>query len=254
MRIAVLGGNGLLGADLVKFFSSPKNKVTAITRDTYEKNKGKQFDLFINASGNSKRFWALQNVLSDFDASTSSVYKTLFNFKSKQYIYISSVDVYPNPSSPRKTLENQEMDITKQNSYGFHKYLSEQIIKKHTNDWIVLRCSMVLGTNIKKGPFFDILNNNPIFISKSSKLQIITTKALSQVIMALISKRATRETFNIGGRGTFAFAGIDKYFNRRVEVSKDAKRQVYEMNVNKIRKLFPTLKTSEQYLQEFLNG
>ena len=254
MKIAVLGASGMLGSDLVRFLSSASNKVTSITRDNYEKQKGKEFDLFINANGNSKRFWALQNVLQDFEASTVSVYKTLLDFKYKKYIYISSVDVYSNPSSPKTTPEDQVINTTQENAYGFHKYLSEEIVKKHTKDWVILRSSTILGTNMKKGPVYDILNENSIFITLNSRLQLITTDAISKIIETLANKKVVCEIINIGGSGVCEFTKIGEYFESTVHVSPEAKKQVYEMNVKNLKRLYPNLKTSEDYLEEYLNG
>lgn len=250
-KLAVLGGNGLLGSDLVKLFSS-NFEVTSITRNTYEQNKGQEFDLFINANGNSKRFWALQNVYQDFEASTVSVYKTMFDFQFKKYVYISSVDVYPDPSKSEKTHEDKGIEIEKQNMYGFHKYLSEQTVRKHVADWIILRCSTILGTNLKKGPVFDILNNNPIFVTLDTKLQFVTARAIAEGIEALLDNSVTREVFNVGGMGTFAFTKIREYFDKEIQVSPEARTQTYEMNVEKLKGFYQGLKTSEEYLQDFV--
>lgn len=251
-KLGVLGASGLLGSDLINYLSSGYT-VTPITRESYEEHKGDKFDVFINANGNSKRFWALQNIYQDFEASTSSVYKTIFDFKFKKYIYISSIDVYPDPSSARGTLEDDSIDISQQNAYGFHKYLSEQLVKKHVSDWLILRSSMILGTKIKKGPFYDILSHNPTLLTFDSKLQLITTNAIARIIKVLLDREVVRKTFNLGGIGTFTFTKISKYFDQEIQVSPKAEKQVYKMNVRKIRELYPSLKTSEEYLQEFLN-
>src|SRR3989344_2560445 len=187
MKIGILGGNGLVGSDLTKYFSS-QHQVTPIARESYSRNKKEKFDIFVNANGNSKRFWALKNIFPDFEASTISVYKSIFDFQFKKYIYISSVDVYPNPSSPNTTKETSKINISKQNSYGFHKYLSEQIVKKHLSDWIILRPSSILGINLKKGPLLDALNNNLLYITPDSKLQYISTCALFEILQVLYTK------------------------------------------------------------------
>ena len=87
MLIAVLGGRGMLGSDLVKFLGE-FYKVIAIDKENYSQYLGKSFDVLINANGNSRKFWADQNLFLDFEASTISVYKSLFDFKFKKYIYI----------------------------------------------------------------------------------------------------------------------------------------------------------------------
>lgn len=250
-HIAILGANGLLGADLIKNLQS-KYIITPITKQNYSEHKGKSFDVFINANGNSKRFWALQNVLEDFEASTRSVYRTMFDFNFKKYIYISSVDVYTDPSSPIRTKENVEIKISDQNSYGFHKYLSEIIVKKYAADWLILRPCTILGSNLKKGPIYDILENKQLFITLSSKLQLITTNAIADIVDILLKRHIKNKVINIGGIGALSFSRLHKFFDKKILVSPEAKPQAYEMNVKKLQRLFPTLTTSEEYLREFL--
>lgn len=249
--LAVLGANGLVGNDLVKYLGR-KFKVTAITRENYEHQKGKKFDIFINADGNSSRFWALQNIYEDFEVSTVSVYKSLFDFKFGKYIYISSVDVYTNPEYLEGTSEDGVIDAKNLNVYGLHKYLSEQIIRNVLDDYIILRSSMVVGKNLKKGPFFDIINGKPLFLTRDSRLQIITTLAISEIIDMLVYEKVKNEVFNIGGEGTVDFVDIDEYFRIPIKWSKDAERQCYEMDVSKLEKKYK-LKTSEDYLKDWLN-
>jgi nucleoside-diphosphate-sugar epimerase len=251
MKTAVLGGIGLLGSDLVRFLP-PKLNVTPITRKNYSKYKNQKFDFFINANGNSKRFWALRNIYQDFEASTISVYKTIFDFNFKKYIYISSVDVYPSPSKPSRAVEDSVINTSKQNAYGFHKYISELIVKKHISDWIILRPSSILGTNLKKGPLYDILNSNPIFVNLNSKIQFITAKAIAEIIETLLDKSVTGEIYNVGGVGAFEFSKIQKYYTQRVRVSNEARKQAYNMDVSKLKQLYPRLKTSEEYLKQFI--
>lgn len=251
-KLGVLGANGLLGNDLVNYLSS-SYKVISITRENYEEHKGCGFDVFINANGNSKRFWANQNPQEDFFASTVSVYKSIFDFPSGLYIYISSSDVYENHTGPKHTTESKKIGPENLQPYGFHKYLGELIVKKCKEKFLILRLAMILGTKMKKGPFYDILNHTPIFLTFDSKLQLITTSAIASIIKALLDRGVVCKTLNVGGVGTFAFTKISKYFNEKIRVSPKAERQVYEMNVKKIRKLYPSLKTSEEYLQKFLN-
>ncbi len=97
--IGILGANGNLGSDLARFLGDKFN-VSSITKENYNDTRGKVFDVLVNANGNSRRFWANQNVLGDFSASTVSVYNSLFDFGFKKYIYISSSDVYEDHSSP----------------------------------------------------------------------------------------------------------------------------------------------------------
>ena len=241
----------MLGSDLVKFLSQSFS-VTSISKENYSQFINHSFDVVVNANGNSKRFWAIKNPLGDFTLSTVSVYKSFFDFKFTTYVYISSSDVYVNHSNSQFTIEDQFQDSDKLSSYGFHKYLSEEIIKNNCKKYIILRSSMILGQNLKKGPIYDILNKNPLFISKTSRLQMISTQEIANVITFLINKETKNETFNMGGTEIVDFKKIQTYFTIPIKFSEGSETQAYEMNVSKLNKLF-RLKSSEEYLREFIN-
>jgi len=251
LSIAVLGGRGMLGSDLVRFLDD-RYIVHAIDRDNYEDCRGKEYDILINANGNSKRFWANEHIFEDFEASTISVYRSIFDFKFKKYIYISSSDVYNNHSSYIHTKEEQAIDAEILSPYGFHKYLSERIVQNNVKDYLILRSCMVLGMNLKKGPLYDIYNGSPLFISLDSWLQFITTGEIANIIMALIERGTRKQIFNVGGVGSFSLTDISRYVKEPVTVAKNAEKQEYEMDVSKLNGIYP-LKTSEQYLEQFGN-
>lgn len=243
----------MLGSDLVRYLSEQFD-ITSINRENYQTFIGKSFNIVVNANGNSKRFWANQNPQDDFLASTISVYKSIFDFPSDTYIYISSPDVYENHTGVEFTNETQKINAENLSPYGFHKYLSELIVKKYKEKYFILRCSMILGTSLKKGPIYDITQNNPLHITLESKLQFITTRAISEIIETLLEKALANETINVGGIDTFAFTKTRGFFDREIQTLPEAETQVYQLNVEKLRRLYPLLKTSEEYLQEFLKG
>ncbi len=249
--LAIIGGNGMLGSDLIKYLSQ-SFLVTSISKENYSQFINHSFDVVVNANGNSKRFWAIKNPLEDFAVSTVSVYKSLFDFKFSTYVYISSSDVYVNHSSVISTLEDQIQDLSQLSSYGLHKYLSERIVENHCKSYIVLRVSMLLGQNLKKGPIYDIINKNPLFISENSRLQMISTQEVANIITFLINKKIENDIFNVGGKNIVDFEKIQTYFSTPVSFQDKNEAQIYEMNVSKLDKLFP-LKSSGEYLQGFLN-
>src|SRR5258708_8916717 len=122
--LAIIGGDGMVGSDLIKYLNSDFS-VTSITKKNYSEFISKSFDVLVNANGNSKRFWANKNVLEDFNLSTVSVYKSIFDFRYTIYIYISSSDVYKNHSSPLTTVESIIYGEGL-SAYGLHKYLRDR--------------------------------------------------------------------------------------------------------------------------------
>lgn len=251
-KVAIIGGNGMLGADLVTYLS-PRYSVTAITKTNYQKFIGKTFDVVINANGNSKRFWANQHPSDDFSLSTYSVYNSLFDFTFDKYIYISSSDVYTNHTSPKHTKETASIDVKKLSPYGFHKYLSELIVENNLKDYLILRCSMMIGKNLRKGPIFDILHGTPLFISQKSKLQMITTKEVAEIIHRLLQSKKKNDIINVGGKGTVSVSQIKKKLQKDISFAEKAEKQIYEMNVGKLKRIYP-LKTSNEYMVEFVKN
>lgn len=249
-KLAVIGSGGMIGSDLTEYLAS-KFKVTGIDRKNYNRYKGKNFDIFINANGNSNKIWARENVLGDFETSTVSVYKSLFDFPCKIYIYISSADLYSDHSNKKTSNEKTIINPDVLSSYGLHKYLSEIIVKNLARKYIILRCPMILGNKLKKGPIYDILNNSSLYVSPKSSFQMITTLELANIISHLLDKNIASETYNIGGRGAMDLNSVSKYVKKKVTFPKAAEIQKYEINVSKLNEIYP-LKKSVEYLHDFL--
>ncbi len=243
----------MLGSDLVRYLAA-KFRITPIHKENYHTHVGSSFDIVINANGNSKRFWANSHPVEDFIASTESVYKSIVDFKYGLYVYISSSDVYEDHSSPHYTKEDALIAPDKLTPYGMHKYFSELLIRKYIKNYLIFRSSMILGSNLKKGPLYDAMHHEQLFITQDSQLQMITTKAIADSICTVVNnKKNTHDVINIGGIGTFSFTSLDQYIPGPHTYRPDAEKQLYEMSVEKLLKLYP-LKTSKEYLQEFLHG
>lgn len=233
MKIGIIGSNGFLGSVLYSEFVKHFDNVIGITRKNYKNCLG-VYDVIINANGNSKKYWANNNALKDFDASVTSVYKSMFDFPCGLYIFISSADVY-----------NQSV-------YGFNKSLAEEIVRKHQRDSIVLRCSAIVGKGLKKGIIYDAINGFDLFVTKNSCVQFISANDISAIINKLLNDSIKNTTINVGGCGTTSISYIEKLFNSELSISPQAANQYYEMNVDKLKKIF-SVKTSNYYVKEAIN-
>lgn len=240
----------MLGSDLVELLGNDF-ETTAIDKDDYDAHRGASFDVLINANGNSRRFWANQHPEEDFIASTVSVRNSMNDFTFGNYIYISSSDVYENHESPKTTSEDEIIHPEKLAPYGLHKHLAEEIVQNCGKEFLILRASMMLGKQLKKGPFYDMLEKSPLFVTPDTCLQAVATSAVAEIITRLLGSERRNEVFNMGGRGTFDFKDLAHYATSPLEFRPDAERQVYEMNVEKLNALYP-LKTSAEYVEEFL--
>lgn len=233
MRVGVLGAKGFLGSKIVCVLEQD-HSVVSITRDNYSNYKGEHFDVFINVAGNKFNYWANQFPNKDFRGSTVLVYDSLFDFKIDKYIFISSIAIYDDKSV-----------------YGFNKTLSEQIITRHSSDYLILRCCSVIDVGEDKGIVADIINNKPLFVSADSGIQFITRSALVDFVKNLIHRNIKKEFFNIGGLGVAIIGDIEVMINSPILYEPNAQYRHYEMDVSELAKIV-SLKTSYEYVEEIV--
>lgn len=250
MKIGIIGSNGFLGAILYTNFIKYFDEVIGINRQDYKDCLG-TYDIIINVNGNSRKYWANNNPLADFDASVTSVYKTMFDFSCGLYIYISTVDVYNQPTL-LSSVEDGSIETKQQSIYGFNKFLAESIIKKYQGNFIILRCSAIVGNGLKKGIIYDAMSGSVLFVTEDSCVQFISADTIADIIKKLLEINIKNIVLNIGGSGTTSINYIENMLNTKLVFSPHASHQYYEMNVNKLKNLF-SVKTSNHYVKEVLN-
>ena len=91
--VALIGANGFVGKSIKKYILNDKSKIlTCVTRKNYEAAKyEKEYDILINASMPSKRFWAKQNPKLDFCETVEKTFNIVNDWKSSKIIQISSI-------------------------------------------------------------------------------------------------------------------------------------------------------------------
>lgn len=155
--IGIIGGNGFIGSHLIECLDGIN-----INRDNYDSCKEIEFDIIINANGNSKKYWGDAHPFKDFDLSVLSVYKSLSDFKYNKYVYLSSVAAE-----------------TRDSPYGVNKYLAEEIIKGYCSDYSVVRLPLVIGDGSVKGLVNDVLNGDIVYLTSRSRLMVIDAEEVA---------------------------------------------------------------------------
>lgn len=235
--IFILGGKGFVGSAFVRYCQSNGIPHEVIDRQNYDSYKGKRCDVLINANGNSSKILASKNPMEDFIATVQNTRKSLLDFQFKKYLLVSSCDVYPDFMSPEKNREDSEIDITRQSTYGFHKYLAEECVRHGSQDWIVVRLGGMVGIGLKKNPIFDIINGGPMWVDPQSELQYMNTDDVARIVFNLIDKGMTKEIFNVCGNGLIKLQKLSDIYN----VKRNANSPVvkYDVNIEKIQKIIP---------------
>ena len=146
--------------------------------------------------------------------------KKFVNFiktKKIKFIFLSTSHVYK--TSNKKIDENFEKKPT--NIYGKYKLKSENYIRKHLNDFLILRVFNIFGPNQPKGYFFSdiqkkIKNKQKIFINNSYR-DFIHVKEVSRFLDFSL-KKDLKGIFNLGSGKSFSLHKIIKMISNKLNI------------------------------------
>lgn len=232
--IFVLGGNGFVGSAYARRLAAAGREFEIITRQNYGQFVGRSCQTLINANGNSKKFLAAQAPLDEFDASVRSVRASLEDFRFENYVYLSTVDVYPDCSPTAATNEYTPLDPAAQSTYGFHKHLAEQCVRHAARNWLILRLGGFVGPGLWKNPIHDILQGGPLWLDPASRLQFLHTDSAAEMALRLIDAGCRREIFNFCGKGTVSLTEVMETLGVDVPVKPGSPPVHYEVEIGKL--------------------
>ena len=250
-----MGGNGFLGSAFVRMLERRGEPHVVISRENYAEYKGQRCDVFINANGNAKKFLANREPMVDFDASTRSVRASLEDFDYGTYVYLSSADVYPDPSSASSTSEDTNLDVSAQIPYGFHKYLAEQCVRHRAAQWLIPRFGAFVGPGLQKNAVFDILAGQPLWVDARSAFQFLSTDDAAALVGALLDQQVSNEVFNVCGRGQISVDDMLRLADRDIPVQPGSPQIVYDVNIAKLERRVDvpsSYETVQAYIAEAL--
>jgi len=257
--VLVIGANGFVGSAITAQARKLGLNIETATRENYSSLIGKSFDLIINANGNSRKYLAEQDPNKDFEMSTLSVMRSLKDFTAGFYIYISSVDVYTNFSDPSMNTESTVIETNKQSNYGFHKYLSEQLVKRNSAKWLILRAAGLVGPGLWKNSIYDLLSNAELRVNPDSKYQYLNTADFASIIFSLIDTKISNDTFNVAGDGIISIREIAEMIPdcRLPKDTENLPEEHYEICIDKLKSVCDvpeTISTVKTFIKDVLDG
>lgn len=229
----LIGGKGLIGKSIANLLKKKNFKI--ITKKNYKKYIGKECSVLINANGNSSRYYGNKFPKKDFKKSVLTTFDTIFDFKFKKYIFISSGDVY---NRLGKDASEKKIILCPEGSYGKNKLLSELIIKLYCKKWLIVRAGPIIGPNQKKGLIFDLKNNRTVYSNKNSTYCYIGANNFAKILLKISKKN--NKVFNISGNGTVKNSDIKKIINSTSLFDKNKKIENYFLNNSLIEKELKT--------------
>ena len=209
MNVTVIGGRGLVGSAFVRLLKDrPEIRLRVVTRETYATEAGVYSDLVIDASGNSRKFIADDRPLEDMALTVEHRLRTLLDFPAGLHVHVSSVDVYPDLTSPESTREDQPIDGSRSSHYGFHKLLAEELVRHYAPRWLIVRLAGMVGPGLRKNPVFDVLHGNPIRIHPDSEYQFMHTDDVARIVWHLVERGIFPDVVNVVGEGLISVRGL----------------------------------------------
>lgn len=225
-EIGVIGGEGFIGKNLVKTL-----KGDGITKETEDSKRLNHYKVLINANGNSRKGLPEVDPLADFDLTVRNTLKSVTSYSYDTYIYISSCEVYTGG-----THEGADLHVPSMSRYGLSKYLAECVVRKYCSRWLILRLNGPVGPGMKKGPAYDILRGDKLWINAESRFQFLHTNYIGEFVARALKEKWHNEVFNLTGPDAVSMFDAMTVLRKTVGYSDDPPI-IHRIDVTKANKL-----------------
>lgn len=151
---ALIGYTGFVGSTLMK-----QTNFDIMYRSTnISEIQNKSFDLVVCAGAPAQKWVANKNPIAD-EVNINSLIANISSINTKQFILISTVDVFKNPINVFETTEVDERDL---HPYGLNRRKLEKYIQSNFENHLIVRLPGLVGPGLRKNILYDFKNNNNI--------------------------------------------------------------------------------------------
>lgn len=223
---------------------------TAFNRQTLGRHKA---EIIIHCAFNRTRSIDTKN-LYQYYSDNILLTQELTKISHKKFIYISTVDVYPQDN--KKHSEGAIIDLNKATTlYGITKLIAESLVQKNCPNFLILRCATLLGKDSRKNSLIKILKEDypSLKISAQSEFNYILHKDVLTFIKVAMEKDL-QGVYNLASSENITLQQVAKKFNKKVGFG-DYVYNVGDIDNNKAATLVPVFKkTSGEIISEFANS
>lgn len=213
-HLLITGTKSGLGRYLHEIFGG-----SVYTRKTQKREfnnfKKDSFDIIIHAAFNSAKDVNSNNLHSYIEDNIFLI-KKILEIPHKKFILISTVDVYPKNSNRHN--ENEAIDINSVNRiYGITKLISESLVRKISPNFLILRCSTLLGKYSRKNSLISIFQEKKPLLNLSSKssFNYILHSDVANFIKLAID-RDLQGIYNLASSENITLSKVALLFKKRV--------------------------------------
>ncbi len=191
-KIAVVGSSGFVGQAIIRQTKNYNLDVTAVTRKNFESCQKRKYDIVINAAMPSRRFWALNNPVSDVEETIVKTSKIFYNWNYEKFIQISTISA------------EKQLDMP----YGCHKRSAELIVQHGSSESLIVRLGSLYGEGLSKSALFDLANHRHFYVDINSEYDYIDVDFVANWILSNLDKKGIKR---IGARDTVTLLELSKY-------------------------------------------
>lgn len=220
-----------------------------ITDKEKEKLKAEGVDIIVHCAFNLSQSVDSNN-LYDYLADNVLLTEELLNIPHKKFIFISSVEVYP--KDRKLNSEEEVIDVNTVNGiYGVTKLMSESQVMKQSPNYLILRCSALLGKNSRKNSLIKIMEGiRELILTADSVFNYVLHSDVSDFIKLAI-EQDIRGIYNVSSSKNIVLSEVAKTLGKKVNFGKYY-YNVGNLDNSKISSIFPAFKkTSKEVIVAF---
>lgn len=164
MKRALVGYTGFVGSNL-----NLAGKFDAVYNSKNIQDAfGTQPDILYYAGLRAEKF--LANKMPEKDkALIDEAINNIQKIAPKKLVLISTIDVYKNPVDVD---EDTKIDTDNLHPYGYNRYLLEQWVQQHMEDYLIVRLPGLFGKNIKKNFIYDYIHVLPAMLTEEKMMSL----------------------------------------------------------------------------------
>jgi dTDP-4-dehydrorhamnose reductase len=211
LKIGLVGPNGFLGQAFFEVLRDIAVVEKFVRGD--DLSKLGNCEVIINASGNSSKVLADRDPVRDLEDNV--LFPLSLSLMSRDsnslLVHISSGEV-GNAIKNYKLHDDPIAGLADQTSYTLSKMIGETLVRKHAKKWIIVRPYGLVGKGLRKGPVFDLLRGDPVWVDPRSTFRLmrtITTAELTyQLILNHLSGKSINNTYDLSGSDALSLEQI----------------------------------------------
>lgn len=220
MNSALIGHTGFVGSNLLRQTPFDHHYNSKNYRDMV----GQAYDLVVCCGVSAVKWKANLEPEADWNA-ISELQQTLANVKVKNFVLISTVDVYPEPAGVDESVDCSGMS---NHAYGTHRLRFENFCRSAFSKTTVLRLPGLLGKGLKKNVIFDLIHDNCLdLINPRSIFQYYNLDALWTDISLTLNNQI--DLVNLCSEPVSNLELIEAIFPGKQVGSNKGSRQVYDV-------------------------